>query len=66
MFYLLRKYDEIEEAHRKAVGFDAVLSKWDNIFKSYFKLLFEEISKKAVFEGENKLPWSLNPDTNWP
>ena len=25
---------------------------------------FEETSRKAVFEGENEVPWSLNPDTS--
>ena len=31
VFYFLLKDDQIEEAHRKAAGFDGMLSKWDNI-----------------------------------
>ena len=27
---------------------------------------FEETSRKTIFEGDNKVPWSLNPDTNCP
>ena len=32
------KYDQIEEAHKKTEGFDGMLSKWDNIFKSFFQI----------------------------
>ena len=33
------EYDQIEEAQRKAAGFDGMLPKWDTILKSlYFKL----------------------------
>ena len=31
VLYFLLKDDQIEEAHRKAAGFDGMLSKWDKI-----------------------------------
>ena len=49
---------------------------WGNVIKkehNYLSLIpnyfvgleFEEPSRKTEFEVENKVPWSLNPDTCW-
>ena len=39
-------------------------TKFSNLIANYFLGSdFEETSRKAVFEGENKVPQSLNPHT---
>ena len=54
MFYFLLKYNHIEKAHRKAAGFEGMVSKRNPILKSYSKLLlgwdFEETSRKTEFK----------------
>ena len=67
MFYFLRKYGKIGKAHRKATGFEDKLLNRNTILSLiliyFFGWEFEETFRKAEFERENKVPWSLNPDT---
>ena len=63
LFYFLLKYGQIEKAHRKAAGFEGMLSQFK---KSYSKFKIETLKKHLEKQnrGENKVHWSLNPDTS--